>query len=84
MLARTSATTIPLQRRLLQLTFPAWSRRGVVITGGRVLDSDVRPAPSGVFRAYDAVSGQQKWAWDLGRPDSTAPVGHIPDRAFRT
>lgn len=48
--------------------------RGVVITGGRVLDSDVRPAPSGVVRAYDAVSGKQKWAWDLGRPDSTAPA----------
>lgn len=48
--------------------------RGVVITGGRVLDSDVRPAPSGVVRAYDAVTGKQKWAWDLGRPDTNAPA----------
>jgi len=46
----------------------------VVITGSRVLDSDVRPAPSGVVRAYDAVSGKQKWAWAHGRPDSTAPA----------
>jgi len=48
--------------------------RGVLVTGGRVIDSDARPAPSGVVRGYDAVTGQQKWAWDLGRPDDSTPL----------
>ena len=47
--------------------------RGTVITGAQVIDSDVRPAPSGVVRGYDAVTGQQRWAWDLGRPGVTTP-----------
>ncbi len=48
--------------------------RGSVITGSQVIDSDVRPAPSGVVRGYDAVTGELKWAWDIGRPGvTTAP-----------
>lgn len=49
--------------------------RGVVITGGRVLDSDVRPAPSGVVRGFDAVTGELRWAWDLGTEDTHRPAG---------
>lgn len=48
--------------------------RGTIVTGGQVIDSDVRPAPSGVVRGYDAITGQQRWAWDLGRPGVTTPA----------
>jgi quinoprotein glucose dehydrogenase len=48
--------------------------RGTVIVGGQVIDSDVRPAPSGVVRGFDANTGALKWAFDLGRPGiTTAP-----------
>lgn len=48
--------------------------RGTVVVGGQVIDSDVRPAPSGVVRGYDAVTGALKWAFDIGRPGiTTAP-----------
>lgn len=49
--------------------------RGTVVVGGQVIDSDVRPAPSGVVRGIDAVTGELKWAFDIGRPGvTTAPA----------
>jgi len=49
--------------------------RGTVVVGGQVIDSDVRPAPSGVVRGIDAVTGQLKWAFDIGRTGvTTAPA----------
>lgn len=49
--------------------------RGTVVVGGQVIDSDIRPAPSGVVRGFDAVTGQLKWAFDIGRPGiTTAPA----------
>lgn len=53
--------------------------RGNIIVGAMVIDSDVRPAPSGVIRAFDAVSGQMKWAWDLGRPANDQVITQEPD-----
>lgn len=58
--------------------------RGVVITGGRVLDSDVRPAPSGVVRGYDAITGEQRWAWDLGQDESSKPLAADQDYTLST
>jgi quinoprotein glucose dehydrogenase len=46
--------------------------RNVIVTGAQVQDGMSEDAPSGVIRGYDAVSGKFKWAWDMGRPDSTA------------
>lgn len=49
--------------------------RGTVVVGGQVIDSDVRPAPSGVVRGFDAVTGALKWAFDVGNPGVlTAPA----------
>lgn len=48
--------------------------RGVIVLGGMVIDNGQVDNPSGVIRAFDAVTGKLAWAWDLGRPDvHTAP-----------
>ena len=43
--------------------------QGKVILGGWVMDNQFWGEPSGVIRAYDAVTGKLAWAWDMGRPD---------------
>ena len=43
--------------------------RGKLVVGGSVLDNQFWGAPSGVVRAFDAVTGQLSWAFDVGRPD---------------
>ncbi|WP_404480369.1 membrane-bound PQQ-dependent dehydrogenase, glucose/quinate/shikimate family [Novosphingobium sp. BL-52-GroH] len=43
--------------------------RGVVVTGHQVLDGQDRWAPSGVIRAFDAITGKLRWAWDMMHPD---------------
>ena len=45
--------------------------RGRIILGGYVLDNQHVGEPSGVIRAFDAVSGKLSWAYDVGRPDRT-------------
>lgn len=55
-------------------TSPPLVMRGTMIIGtGQVADGEERDAPSGVVRGYDAVTGQQRWAWDLGRPGVHTP-----------
>jgi quinoprotein glucose dehydrogenase len=49
--------------------------RNVIVTGAQVRDGMDEDAPSGVIRGYDAVTGKFLWAWDMGRPDSTAEPG---------
>ena len=43
--------------------------RGRIVLGGWVSDAQYWGEPSGVIRAYDAVSGRFAWAFDMGRPD---------------
>ena len=52
-----------------QLTSPPVIVRGKAIVGGYVSDNQYFGEPSGVIRAFDAVSGKLAWAWDVGRPD---------------
>jgi len=40
-----------------------------LVVGGLVLDSQDLGLPSGVVRAFDAISGELAWAWDVGNPD---------------
>lgn len=54
--------------------------RGKVIVGQMVRDGQDRYAPSGVVRAYDAVTGKFSWAWDIGRPGNTSEPG--PDEQY--
>ncbi|MGJ8563568.1 MAG: PQQ-binding-like beta-propeller repeat protein [Alphaproteobacteria bacterium] len=39
-----------------------------LVVGGLVLDSQDLGLPSGVVRAFNAVTGELAWAWDLGNP----------------
>jgi quinoprotein glucose dehydrogenase len=49
--------------------------RGKVVLGGFVLDGQFWGEPSGVIRAFDAVTGKLSWAYDMGHPDvHTAPA----------
>jgi quinoprotein glucose dehydrogenase len=45
--------------------------RGNVVFGGWVTDGQYVGEPSGVIRAFNAVTGKLAWAWDLGRPGKT-------------
>jgi quinate dehydrogenase (quinone) len=44
-----------------------------LIIGGWVMDNQSTDEPSGVVRAFDAVTGQFTWAWDVGRPGEPNP-----------
>jgi quinate dehydrogenase (quinone) len=50
------------------ITSPPLIARNLVVVGSRVADNFEVGEPSGVIRAYDAVTGQFVWAWDMGRP----------------
>ncbi|MCF8709438.1 outer membrane protein assembly factor BamB family protein [Rhizorhapis sp. SPR117] len=43
--------------------------KGNIVLGGWVFDGMYWGEPSGVIRAFDAVTGKLSWAWDLARPD---------------
>ena len=48
---------------------------GKLVFGGWVSDGQYWGEPSGVIRAFDAVTGKLSWAWDMGRPErGGAPV----------
>ncbi len=49
-------------------TSPPGIVRGNAVVGGWVFDNRSVGEPSGVVRAFDAISGDFAWAWDMGRP----------------
>lgn len=51
--------------------------RGRIVVGGWISDAQYWGEPSGVIRAFDAVTGRFVWAFDMGRPDrkSEPPEG---------
>ncbi len=49
-------------------TSPPGIVRGNAVVGGWVFDNRNVGEPSGVVRAFDALSGEFAWAWDMGRP----------------
>ncbi|CAN7201661.1 membrane-bound PQQ-dependent dehydrogenase, glucose/quinate/shikimate family [Phenylobacterium sp. LjRoot219] len=55
-------------------TSPPTVLNGVAVIGGWVTDGLYVGEPSGAVRAYDAVTGQLRWAWDAARPDPSAPL----------
>jgi quinoprotein glucose dehydrogenase len=53
--------------------------RGRIVVDSAGADNQYWGQPSGVIRAFDAVTGKLSWAWDLGHPDRTGepPPGEI-------
>jgi len=51
------------------VTSPPTVISGKLVVNGLVTDGQSTGGPSGVIRAYDAVSGELAWAWDMGQPD---------------
>src|SRR3546814_13098426 len=47
--------------------------RGRIVLGGWVTDGQFVGEPSGVVRAFDAVSGRLSWAFDIGHPQRRGP-----------
>ncbi len=45
----------------------------VAMVGGFVLDNMSVDEPPGVVRGFDVSTGQQRWAWDTGRPIEAGP-----------
>lgn len=41
-----------------------------LVVGGQVADTQDLGHPSGVVRAFNAMTGELSWAWDLGNPDN--------------
>jgi quinoprotein glucose dehydrogenase len=70
----------PVSPGMVAITSPPVVVRGVVVTGQQILDGQQNDAPSGVIQGFDAVTGEQRWAWDLGRPGQTAPAA--PDVTY--
>ena len=50
------------------VTTPPLIARNLAVVGTRVADNFEVGEPSGVVRAYDALTGKFAWAWDMGRP----------------
>jgi quinoprotein glucose dehydrogenase len=55
--------------------------RGKIVVGGGIPDGQFWGGPSGVIRAFDAVTGQLAWAFDAGHPER---IGAPPDGAVYT
>ncbi|MGE0113277.1 MAG: membrane-bound PQQ-dependent dehydrogenase, glucose/quinate/shikimate family [Steroidobacteraceae bacterium] len=51
------------------VTSPPVVTHGKLILGSKVQDNISTDMPSGVVRAFDAVTGKLAWAWDVGQPD---------------
>jgi quinoprotein glucose dehydrogenase len=48
---------------------------GLVIVGGSVMDNGYHSGnPSGVIRAFDAITGKLVWNFDPDRPQDTSPI----------
>ncbi|RUM22973.1 membrane-bound PQQ-dependent dehydrogenase, glucose/quinate/shikimate family [Rhizobium vallis] len=57
--------------------------RNLIVVGGWVTDNQETGEPSGVIRAFNVVTGELEWAWDLGNPEITKlpPEGQTYTRA---
>lgn len=65
------------------VTSPPAIVQGNAVVGGWVLDNREVNEPSGVVRAFDALTGRFAWAWDMGRPglNTEPPEGETYTRA---
>ncbi|MBB5042331.1 membrane-bound PQQ-dependent dehydrogenase, glucose/quinate/shikimate family [Shinella fusca] len=62
------------------ISSPPMIVNGKIILGGWVYDNQTVGEPSGVVRAFDAVSGAPAWSWDIGKtPANRKPA---PDETY--
>ena len=54
------------------VTSPPQIAGNIAVVGGWVADTQMLGMPSGVLRAYDTITGQFVWAWDMGNPGNHA------------
>lgn len=59
----------PVEKGYYFVTSPPAIARGKLVLGGWVTDGQHTGEPSGVVRAFDAVTGRFAWAFDAGKPD---------------
>lgn len=59
----------PVEKGYYFVTSPPAIARGKLVLGGWVTDGQHTGEPSGVVRAFDAVTGRFAWAFDTGKPD---------------
>ncbi|WP_371433370.1 membrane-bound PQQ-dependent dehydrogenase, glucose/quinate/shikimate family [Novosphingobium sp.] len=59
----------PVEKGYYFVTSPPAIARGKLVLGGWVTDGQHTGEPSGVVRAFDAVTGRFAWAFDVGKPD---------------
>ncbi len=57
------------------VTAPPLVADDVLVVGGMVADTQELGMPSGVVRAFDALTGDFAWAWDLGNPGEHGEPG---------
>ena len=53
-------------------TSPPGIVSGNAVVGGWVIDNRSVGPPSGVVRAFNAITGEFTWAWDMGRPGNSS------------
>jgi len=58
-----------------QITSPPAASDGVVVVGSAIADNRKTPAPQGIVRAFDAVTGAPRWTFDPMTASGLAP-GH--------
>ncbi len=59
----------PVEKSYYFVTSPPQIVRGRLVVGGWVTDGQMVGEPSGVIRAFDAITGNFSWAFDIGKPD---------------
>ena len=59
----------PVPKGFYYLTSAPTIARGKIVIGGWVIDGQTVGEPSGVIRAFDAVTGKFVWAMDVDRPN---------------
>ncbi|TVV77118.1 membrane-bound PQQ-dependent dehydrogenase, glucose/quinate/shikimate family [Sphingomonas solaris] len=62
----------PVEKSYYLVTSPPAIVRGRLVLGGWVTDGQRTGEPSGVIRAFNAVTGAFSWAFDIGRPTDHA------------
>lgn len=63
------------------VTSPPLVAQDRVILGGWIYDGQATREPSGAVRAFDPVTGEIAWAWDVGQADSPV-VRPTPEQTF--